>query len=80
MAPLSGSNSRLVVRHAPFNGLKVFSATIAPERARLGERITEWIQTHPRCELTEIVVTQSSDAAFHCVAITVFFREHSPTR
>jgi hypothetical protein len=80
MAQLSGSSTQLIVRQAPFNGLKVFSATMAPDRARLGERITEWIQTHPHCELTELVVTQSSDAAFHCLAITVFFRERDPAR
>ncbi|HSK01959.1 MAG TPA: hypothetical protein VK932_11985 [Kofleriaceae bacterium] len=80
MAQLSGSGTRLVVRRGPFDGVKVFSATMAPDRGRLGERITEWIQAHPDCELTEIVVTQSSDAAFHCLAFIVFFRERGLAR
>lgn len=71
----SGSGSGLVLRPGPFDGVKVFSATMVADRLRLGEHVTEWIQTHPQCELTEIVVTQSSDAAFHCIAIIVFFRQ-----
>jgi hypothetical protein len=75
MQPSGGSAAGLVLRPGPFNGVKVFSATMMADRARLGEHVTEWIQANPHCELTEIVVTQSSDAAFHCIAITVFFRE-----
>ncbi|MEO8845474.1 MAG: hypothetical protein ABI591_24460 [Kofleriaceae bacterium] len=55
-------------------GLKVFSATKAREREFLGETITDWIRTHPECEVFERIVTQSSDSEFHCLAITVFFR------
>ena len=60
---------------ANFNGLKVFSATMFADRDRLGERVTDWIASHPGFELTEIVVTQSSDDAFHCIAFTVFYWE-----
>jgi hypothetical protein len=77
MVQIAGSGSRLALRRVPFDGVKVFSATMFADRARLGEHVTEWIQTHQHYELTDIVVTQSSDAAFHCVAITIFFREHS---
>ena len=80
MGQIVDSGSRLVVRPGPFNGVKVFSATIVADRAKLGERVTEWIQTHPHCELTEMIVTQSSDSAFHCLAILVFFRESGPSR
>ena len=80
MTQILGSGSRLVVRPGPFNSVKVFSATIVADRARLGERVTDWIQSHPHCELTEMVVTQSSDSAFHCLAIIVFFRESGPPR
>jgi hypothetical protein len=59
----------------PFNGVKVFSATMFADRERLGDKVTDWIKTHPRCAVVELVVTQSSDAQFHCVAITVFYRE-----
>ncbi len=55
-------------------GLKVFSATKARDREVLGETITEWIRTHPELEVFDRIVTQSSDAEFHCLAITLFFR------
>ena len=76
----SGSGSGLTLRPGPFDGVKVFSATMVADRLRLGELVTDWIQSHPQCELTEIVVTQSSDAAFHCIAISVFFRERRAMR
>jgi hypothetical protein len=56
-----------------FNGVKIFSATMAQERDRLGDRITEWMREHPDFEIVDTVVTQSSDEAFHCLAITVFY-------
>ncbi len=55
-------------------GLKVFSATLARERDHLGETITAWIRQHPEYEMLEKIVTQSSDAEYHCIAITVFYR------
>jgi len=55
-------------------GLKVFSATKARDRDLLGETITGWIRGHPEYEVFEKIVTQSSDAEFHCLAITVFYR------
>jgi hypothetical protein len=60
-----------------FNGVKIFSATMAQERDRLGERITEWLREHPDHEIVDTVVTQSSDEAFHCLVITVFYREQT---
>jgi hypothetical protein len=62
-------------RDVGFNGVKVFSATMFAERDRLGDRVTEWIAANAHLKVTEMVVTQSSDAAFHCVAITVFYAE-----
>jgi folate-dependent tRNA-U54 methylase TrmFO/GidA len=58
-----------------FNGVKVFSATMAQDRERLGERITQWVRDHPECEIVDTIVTQSSDEAFHCLAFTVFYKE-----
>ena len=58
-----------------FNGVKVFSATMYQQREALGEVATAWIAAHPKLKITDMVVTQSSDEAFHCVAITVFYRE-----
>jgi hypothetical protein len=58
-----------------FNGVKVFSATMVADREHLGEKITSWLAAHPSYKLTDVIVTQSSDEAFHCVAITVFYFE-----
>jgi hypothetical protein len=55
-------------------GLKVFSATKARDRDTLGETITDWIRTHPELEIMDKVITQSSDAEFHCIAITILYR------
>ena len=59
----------------PFNGAKVFSATMAQDREFLGDKVTAWIQSNPRRHIVDTVVTLSSDSAFHCLAITVFFWE-----
>ena len=56
-----------------FNGVKVFSATMFRDRERLGERVTCWLAEHPEVDVINMKVTQSSDAAFHCVAISVFY-------
>jgi phage terminase large subunit GpA-like protein len=67
---------RLTLRpDLPFDGVKVFSATLFAERGRLGERVTAWMAEHSRFTVTQFVVTQSSDSEFHCLAITVFYRE-----
>jgi hypothetical protein len=58
-----------------FNGVKVFSATMAPERDALGEKIMNWLKNHPGVEIVDTIVTQSSDEAFHCLAITLFYWE-----
>ena len=63
----SGSNS------LPFNAVKVFSATMAQERDQLGEKITQWLAANPGIEIVDKIVTQSSDEAFHCLAITLFY-------
>jgi hypothetical protein len=65
----SGTNNR------QFTGVKVFSATMAQERDQLGEKITQWLSAHPGVEIVDKIVTQSSDEAFHCLAITLFFNE-----
>lgn len=58
-------------------GIKVFSATKARDREGLGDVITAWIGAHPELEVFDKIVTQSSDAEFHCLAITVFYRPKS---
>jgi len=64
----------------PFNGVKVFSATMVADRDQLGEKVSDWMQRHPNLKVTDIVVTQSSDEAFHCIAITVFYWEDTSKR
>ena len=58
-----------------FDGVKVFSATMAADRERLGDRISDWIASNAHLEIVDTRVTQSSDEAFHCLAITIFFRQ-----
>jgi hypothetical protein len=67
-------------QHGPntFNGVKVFSATMAQDRDQLGEKVSAWIAEHPQCKIVDRVVTQSSDEAFHCLAITLFYWEPRP--
>jgi hypothetical protein len=60
-----------------FNGVKVFSATMVGDRERLGDKITDWLREHRSVEVREAIVTQSSDEAFHCIAITLFYWDHS---
>ncbi|HXU67801.1 MAG TPA: hypothetical protein VN947_00655 [Polyangia bacterium] len=56
-----------------FTSVKVFSATTPDRRAALGEEITRWLSEHPAVDVVDRVVTQSSDDAFHCLAITLFY-------
>ena len=59
----------------PFNGVKIFSATMFADRGQLGDKVTAWIANNSQRKLTDIVVTQSSDAAFHCITISIFYFE-----
>ena len=61
----------------PFSGMKVFSATKAKERSELGEKITDWLRTHREVEIVDKTVTQSSDNEFHCLTVTLFFRNRA---
>jgi hypothetical protein len=76
MAPNS-TGSLVVRKDVKFNGIKIFSATMVADREQLGEKITSWMSSHPHCQPCEFVVTQSSDEAFHCIAITLFYYEDS---
>ncbi len=58
-----------------FTGVKVFSATRAKDREELGEVITRWLRANPGFVIVDKVVTQSSDREFHCLTITLFYRE-----
>lgn len=60
---------------AVWSGVKVFCATRHSERAVLGETITEWLVKNPDIEVVDRVVTQSSDSEFHCISITLFYKD-----
>lgn len=66
------------VSEGVFNGCKVFCATMVAQRQTLGEAVSAWLegaQARPGFQLVDIVVRQSSDAAFHCITIVIFFKE-----
>jgi len=60
---------------APFTGVKVFSTTLARDRETMGETITKWLQNNPGVEVVDRAVTQSSDKEFHCLTVTLFYRQ-----
>jgi hypothetical protein len=43
------------------------------DREGLGERVTQWLAEHSDLDIVDMKVTQSSDAAFHCITISVFY-------
>jgi len=80
-ANLANQSGQLTLRRdVKFNGLKVFSATMVADRDQLGEKVTAWMNSHTQLKVTDVVVTQSSDEAFHCIAITVFYWEDVAAR
>jgi hypothetical protein len=57
------------------DGVKVFSATKRNERDVLGDQVTKWLSDNrDKIEVVDKVVTQSSDAEYHCITITLFYR------
>jgi hypothetical protein len=58
-----------------FTGMKVFSTTLARDREQMGDNITRWLHDNPQLEIVDKIVTQSSDKEFHCLTITLFYRE-----
>jgi len=80
-ANLSNTQGQLTLRRdLKFNGVKVFSATMVADRDQLGEKVTAWMNANAERKVTNIVITQSSDEAFHCIAITVFYWEDTSRR
>lgn len=63
-----------------FDSVKVFSATVIRDRRELGEKVTEWLRENSGITIVDKVVTQSSDDAFHCLAITLFYKADGPKR
>ncbi len=70
----ANTSGKLTLRNdVKFNGVKVFSATMVADRDQLGEKVSAWMNNNSHLKVTDIIVTQSSDEAFHCIAITVFY-------
>ena len=58
-----------------FDAVKVFSATKQKERDELGETISRWLDNMgDEIEIVDKVVSQSSDNAYHCLTVTLFYR------
>lgn len=62
-----------------FTGMKIFSTTLARDREAMGDNITRWVRDNPQVEIVDKIVTQSSDKEFHCLTITLFYRERART-
>ena len=60
-----------------FTGMKVFSTTLARDREAMGDNITRWLLENQQLEIVDKIVTQSSDKEFHCLTITLFYRERA---
>ncbi|MBL8909351.1 MAG: hypothetical protein JNM17_01490 [Archangium sp.] len=58
-----------------FTGVKVFSTTLARDREVMGENITRWVKDNPNLEVVDKEVTQSSDKEFHCLTVTLFYKQ-----
>lgn len=59
-----------------YTHVKVFSATKGNDRDALGEKVSEWI-SRENPSIVSTVVTQSSDAEFHCFTITLFYNKRN---
>ncbi|MBW2730739.1 MAG: hypothetical protein JRH20_00010 [Deltaproteobacteria bacterium] len=71
----AASTGRITGSNGQYNGVRVFSATMAKERDALGDRISDWLRKHAEADVLDTIVTQSSDDAFHCLTITLFYKE-----
>ena len=60
-----------------FDGVKVFTTTLARDREVMGEAIGRWIAEHPELEVVDREVRLSSDRQFHCLSIVVFYRDRA---
>jgi len=62
-----------------FTGVKVFSASMIQQRTVLDAMVTQWLaaaRRRPSFELVDVVIRQSSDEAFHCISIILFYKEN----
>lgn len=52
--------------------VKVWSVTRAKDREVLGDKITEWLKDS-RAIPSRTFVVQSSDSAYHCISVVMFY-------
>ena len=58
-----------------FDGIKVFCATKQRDRDDLGNVATRWItENRESVKIVDKTITQSSDNEYHCLTITLFYR------
>jgi hypothetical protein len=62
----------------PFDGVKVFTTTLARDREAMSERINAWLAEHPGYAVVDREVRLSSDRQFHCLSIILFYRTVAP--
>lgn len=60
-----------------FNGVRVFSTTMHKDHDAMGGEITRWLADNDDIEIVDKVVTQSSDNAYHCLTITLFYNRRA---
>lgn len=53
--------------------IKVFSATMVREREELAGQIMSWMRAE-HVTIEQLIVTQSSDARFHCLTVTAVYQ------
>jgi hypothetical protein len=58
-----------------YTACKVFTATVSKDREQLGEKVTGWLRANPDVEVVDTTPLQSSDSAFHCITMIVFYRQ-----
>jgi len=69
---VGGSGSwRVAVATDKITRVKVFSATRAKDRERLGEVVTAWIADNSDVRVLQAIVNLSSDSEFHCLSIVL---------
>jgi hypothetical protein len=62
------------------SGMKVFSATMRPQRDQLGDVVTAWMSAHRELTIIDITVVQSSDDGYHCVTLVVAYHDPRTVR
>jgi len=65
---------------AIYTGVKIFSTTLARDRESHGREHHPLAPRERQLEIVDKVVTQSSDKEFHCLTITLFYREREAAK